>query len=159
MSAVSPIHPAVSGYKTDAIHWQRVLGSPKFDYPIDYWVAILGTQPEIGRIDFLSKWEPNAYCHYHRHLGPMSVLVLEGEHHIIETSATETVHKVRQPGFFAHSAGGDVHMEHGGAQGAVVLFSCQAEDGGKLFEVLDKQGRVLVTATIQSFLDAQKPKS
>ncbi len=158
MSAVSPIHSAVSGYKTDAIQWQRVLGSPKFDYPIDYWVAILGAQPEIGRIDFLSKWEPNAYCHYHRHLGPMSVLVLEGEHHIIETSATETVHKIRQPGFFARSAGGDVHMEHGGPQGAVVLFSCQAQDGGELFEVLDKQGRVLVTATIQSFLDAQKPK-
>ncbi len=159
MSAVSPIHPSVSGYKTDAIQWQRVIGSPKFDYPIDYWVAILGAQPDIGRIDFLSKWEPNAYCHYHRHLGPMSVLVLEGEHHIIETTATETVHKVRKPGFFTHSPGNDVHMEHGGPQGAVVLFSCQALEGGKLFDVLDKHGKVMVTATIQSFLDAQKPKS
>ena len=159
MSAVSPIHPTLSGYKTDAIQWQRVLGSPKFDYPIDYWVAILGTQPELGRIDFLSKWEPNAYCHYHRHLGAMSVLVLEGEHHVIETHGHETVHKIRQPGFFARTQSGDVHMEHGGPQGAVVLFSCQAEAGGKLFEVLDKQGEVMVTATIQSFLDAQKPKS
>jgi len=49
-------------------------------------------------------------------------------------------------------------MEHGGSSGAVVLFSCQAVDGGKLFEVLDKQGRVLATATIQGFLDAQKPR-
>lgn len=159
MSAVSPIHSPLSGYKTDAIQWKRVIGSPKFDYPIDYWVAILGAQPELGRIDFLSKWEPNAYCHYHRHLGPMSVLVLEGEHHIIETSATETVHKIRQPGFFNRSPGGDVHMEYGGPQGAVVLFRCQALEGGKLFDVLDKQGNVMVTATIQSFLDAQKPKS
>lgn len=159
MSAVFPIHAAVAGYRTDAITWQRVIGSPKFDYPIDYWVAILGVNTETGRIDFLSKWEPNAYCHYHRHLGPMSVLVLEGEHHIIETTPSETVHKVRKPGFFARSAGGDVHMEHGGAQGAVVLFMCQAEDDGRLFDVLDKQGNIMVTATIQSFLDAQKPKS
>lgn len=159
MNAVAPLQATVSGYNTAAIAWQRVLGSPKFDYPIDYWVAILGVQPELGRIDFLSKWEPNAYCHYHRHLGPMSVLVLEGEHHIIETTATETVHKVRQPGFFTRSAGGDVHMEHGGPQGAVVLFSCQTHADGKLFEVLDKQGTVLVTATIQSFLDAQKPRA
>ena len=159
MSAVSPLHPVATGYNTEAIQWQRVIGSPKFDYPIDYWVAILGANLETGRIDFLSKWEPNAYCHYHRHLGPMLVLVLEGEQHIIETSPTETVHKVRKPGFFTRSPGHDVHMEHGGPQGAVVLFSCQAVDGGKLFEVLDKQGNVLVTATIQSFLDAQKPKS
>ncbi len=158
MNAVSPLHPVASGYKTDPIIWTRSIGSAKFDYPIDYWVAILGVQPELGRIDFLSRWEPNAYCHYHRHLGPMSVLVLEGEQHIIETSATETIHKVRKPGFFTHSPGGDVHMEHGGSSGAVVLFSCQAVDGGKLFEVLDKQGRVLATATIQGFLDAQKPR-
>ena len=73
-----------SGFKTDAIEWQRIVGSPRFDYPIDYWVAVLGVQPEQGRIDFLSKWEPNAYCHYHRHLGPTTLLVLEGEHHVVE---------------------------------------------------------------------------
>ncbi|MBK6658402.1 MAG: hypothetical protein IPG43_09780 [Proteobacteria bacterium] len=50
-------------------------------------------------------------------------------------------------------------MEHGGPRGAVVLFSCQAVDDGKLFEVLDRQGKVLATATIQGFLDAQKPRT
>lgn len=159
MNAVSPLHAVASGYTTEPITWVRSIGSAKFDYPIDYWVAILGANHETGRIDFLSKWEPNAYCHYHRHLGPMSVLVLEGEQHIIETTPFETIHKVRKPGFFTHSAGGDVHMEHGGPTGAVVLFSCQAVDGGKLFEVLDRQGKVLATATIQGFLDAQKPRA
>ena len=159
MNAVSPLHPVASGYTTQPIIWTRSIGSAKFDYPIDYWVAILGANLETGRIDFLSKWEPNAYCHYHRHLGPMSVLVLEGEQHIIETTPFETIHKVRKPGFYTHSAGGDVHMEHGGPSGAVVLFSCQAVDDGKLFEVLDRQGKVLATATIQGFLDAQKPRA
>ncbi len=152
--AVSP-ETFVSGYKTDAIEWQRIVGTPRFDYPIDYWVAVLGVQPETGQIDFLSKWEPNAYCHYHRHLGPTTVLVLEGEHHVIEKTATETVHKVRTPGFFARNPGGDVHMEFGGPQGAVVFFSVQAVEGGKLFEVMDKDGKVLVTATIDDFLSGK----
>ena len=144
----------VSGYKTDGIQWQRILGTPRFDYPIDYWVAVLGAQPEIGRIDFLSKWEPNAYCHYHRHLGPTTLLVLEGEHHVIETTGTETVHKIRQPGHFSRNPGGDVHMEYGGPQGAVVLFSVEAVDG-KLFDVLDSSGKLLVTATIDDFLNGK----
>lgn len=141
-----------SGFKTDAIEWQRIVGSPRFDYPIDYWVAVLGVQPEQGRIDFLSKWEPNAYCHYHRHLGPTTLLVLEGEHHVVESTATETVHKVRTPGFFARNPGGDVHMEYGGPEGAVVFFSVQAVEG-KLFEVMDKSGKVLATATIDDFVE------
>ncbi|MEQ8662948.1 MAG: hypothetical protein RLW62_19210 [Gammaproteobacteria bacterium] len=147
------IAAARSGYRTDAITWQRVAGSRRFDYPIDYWVAVIGVQPELGRIDFLSKWEPNSYCHYHRHLGAMTTLVLEGEQHVVETRATETIHKVRRPGFCTRSEGGDVHMEYGGPDGAVVLFMCEADSNGRLFEVLDRDGSVLTTATIDSFLD------
>ena len=79
-----PVTPLVSGFDTDNIEWTHVVGSKKFDYPIEYWVAVLGYDKSTGRIDFLSKWAPNAYCHYHRHIGPMSVLVLEGEQHITE---------------------------------------------------------------------------
>ncbi|MBL6750521.1 MAG: hypothetical protein ISP90_08355 [Nevskia sp.] len=144
----------VSGYKTDAIEWMRIVGTPRFEYPIDYWVAVLGVQPEAGRIDFLSKWEPNSYCHYHRHLGPTTLLVLEGEHHVVETTATETIHKIRKPGHFARNPGGDVHMEYGGAEGAVVFFSVQAVDG-KLFDVLAADGKVIVTATIDDFVSGK----
>ena len=151
MNAISPLQPIASGYKTDPITWTRAIGSAKFDYPIDYWTAILGVQPELGRIDFLSRWEPNAYCHYHRHIGPTTTLVLEGEHHIVEESATETVHKVRQAGHFARSNGGDLHMEYGGAQGTVVLFSMQSDDG-RLFDVLDKDLNVLTTTTVEDLM-------
>ena len=145
----------VTGYKPDAIEWQHIVGSPRFDYPIDYWVAVLGVQPEIGQIDFLSRWEPNAYCHYHRHLGDVSLLVLEGEHHVVETTETETVHKIRKPGHFVRNAGGDLHMEYGGPEGAVVFFSCRAVEDGKLFDVLTKDGKVLVTATVDDFLNGK----
>ena len=132
------------------LEWVRVTGTPRFDYPIDYWVAVLDVDASAGRIDFLSRWEPNAYCHYHRHLGETSVLVLEGEHNVVETTATETVHKSRRPGFFATNPGGDIHMEYGGPSGTLVYFSCKAVDGA-LFDVLDKSGRILNTATVEHF--------
>ena len=137
-------------YPSEKLEWTRVTGTPRFDYPIDYWVAVLHVDEEEGRIDFLSRWEPNSYCHYHTHLGETSLLVLEGEHHVVETKNHETVHKTRQPGFFATNPGGDVHMEYGGPQGTLVYFSCKAVDG-KLFDVLDKSGKVLKTATVEEF--------
>ncbi len=137
-------------YPSSELEWVRITGSPRFDYPIDYRVAVLDVDADSGRIDFLSRWEPNAYCHYHRHLGETSVLVLEGEHNVVETTATETVHKQRRPGFFATNPGGDVHMEYGGPQGTLVYFCCQAVDG-KLFDVLDRDGKVLATATVDAF--------
>ena len=73
------------------------------------------------------------------------------EEHVVETTATETVHKVRQAGHFARNNGGDLHMEYGGAQGTVVLFSMQADDG-RLFDVLDKDLNVLTTTTVEDLM-------
>lgn len=70
---------------------------------------MLRVDAEEGRIDFLSRWEPDSYCHYH----------LEG----------------------------DLHMEYGGAEGTHVYFSCKAVDG-KLFDVVDRDGTVLRSATV-----------
>ena len=144
----------VSGLALDHITWIHLAGSPRFDYPIEYWVAVLGVQPEKGRIDFLSKWAPNSYCHLHRHIGETTTLVLEGEQHIVETTPTQTIHKVRKPGFYAHTPGGEVHMEYGGPEGTVVFFSCHA-DNGRLFEVLDTEENVLAVATIEGFLSGK----
>ncbi len=138
-------------YADIPLNWVRVTGSARFDYPIDYSVAVLHVDEQDGRIDFLSRWESDSYCHYHCHVGETSVLVLEGEHHVVETKAHESVHKTRQPGFFATNPGGDVHMEYGGPQGSLVYFSCKAVDG-KLFDVLDKSGTALKTATVDDFV-------
>jgi len=137
-------------YPSRDLEWVRITGTPHFDYPIDYSVAVLDVDAENGRIDFLSRWEPNSYCHYHRHLGETSVLVLEGEHNVVEKTATETVHKQRQPGFFATNPGGDIHMEYGGPEGTLVYFSCNAVDGA-LFDVLANNGKILNTATVEDF--------
>ena len=137
-------------YPSKDLDWMHLTGPPRFDYPIDYWVAVLRADAQAQRIDFLSRWEPNAYCHYHRHLGETSILVLEGEHHVVETHSFETVHKTRAPGFFATNPGGDLHMEYGGDAGSLVYFSCQAVDGD-IFDVVDRDGTILRTATLDDF--------
>lgn len=141
-------------FPQDNLKWSRVTGSPRFDYPIDYQVAVLNVDEAEQRIDFISRWEPDSYCHYHRHLGETSLLVLEGEHHVVETKNFEKVHKTRKPGFFATNPGGDVHMEWGGPEGVLVYFSCKAVDGA-LFDVMDKDGTVLATATVDDFVSGK----
>ena len=49
------------------LHWSHFSGSPRFDYPIDYWGAILHVGDD-GHLDFAYRWAPNSFCHFHRHL-------------------------------------------------------------------------------------------
>lgn len=132
--------------------WVRFVGSPKFDYPIDYSVSVVEADPIVGRIDFVVRWAPNAYCHYHRHLGATVAAVIEGEQHLTETREFETIQKVRRAGFTGQVADGDTHMECAGPDGLTMLFSTYAPDG-RLFEVLDRSGNVLAAATIAEFAD------
>jgi hypothetical protein len=133
------------------LDWQRLTGTPKFDYLIDYSVAVTRVDQKAGLIEFLAKWQPNAFCHFHRHLGRTATWNLEGEHHIVETIPTQTLHKTRRPGFKGQTPAGELHMEFGGAEGSTVLFLCEAVDGGKLFDIVANDGKILATATIDDF--------
>jgi quercetin dioxygenase-like cupin family protein len=111
---------------------------------------------EDGRLEILVKWEPNCYCHFHRHTAETSSLVLEGELLVtdidIETGK-EIGQRVRVAGDFVHKQPGDVHMEQGGANGALVLFNIYApSEEGKLAETLEKDGSVISTSTIEKIL-------
>lgn len=132
--------------------WFHYAGGPKFDYPIDYAVSVVEADVDAGRIDFLGRWAPNSFCHYHRHLGTTVAAVLEGEQHLTETTEFETVTKVRSAGFVGEVPDGEQHMERAGAEGLTILFSVHCPDG-RLFEVLDQDGNVLTAATIAEFLD------
>jgi len=87
-------------------------------------------------------------------------LVLEGELHVtdidIETGK-ELGKRVRVVGDFAHKEPGDVHMEQGGANGALVLFNIYAPEGeGKLAESLKKDGSVISASTMAKILKKRK---
>jgi len=133
------------------LDWQHLKGGPRFDYPIDYSVAVTNVDQAAGLIEFIAKWAPNAYCHYHRHLGRTVSRVLQGEHHIVDTSEYQSLHKTRRPGFQGQSPAGEIHMEYGGAEGATVLFLCEAVEGN-VFEIVAKDGAVIATTTVDDFV-------
>lgn len=118
---------------------------------VDAGYANAGTPWRASRIDFLVRWEADAYCHFHSHLADTTTMVLEGEHHIVETTSTQIIHKVRTVGHYAYSPGGDVHMEYAGPEGTLVFFSMAAADG-RLFEVLDRDHNILTVTTIDDIV-------
>ena len=139
----------------ESLKWRRYTEGDAFDYPIDYSDAVLDVR-EDGRLEILVKWEPNCYCHFHRHTAETSSLVLEGELLVtdidIETGK-EIGQRARVAGGFVHKQPGDVHMEQGGANGALVLFNIYApSEEGKLAETLEKDGSVISTSTIEKIL-------
>jgi quercetin dioxygenase-like cupin family protein len=105
-------------------------------------------------VDLLYRWEPNSYCHFHRHSAHTTSVVLEGELHVIDVDAQtgeEKSVRVRTVGDYASKAPGDVHMERGGPEGALVLFSLYTPDG-LLAETLADDGRVLSQSTMEPIL-------
>ena len=117
----------------------------------DHWASVLSARSD-GHIDILFRWEPNSYCHFHRHLVDTTTTVLKGEHHVIEMEkGVEIEHKVRLAGDYAHKPAGDVHMEYAGPSGSLLLFNMYAPDG-RLFEILDKDENVLTLATSEDLV-------
>tara|TARA_X000000368_G_C22671760_1_gene554247 strand:- start:25 stop:477 length:453 start_codon:yes stop_codon:yes gene_type:complete len=137
------------------LKWKHYNEGDKFDYPIKYSESILDAR-EDGRLEILVKWEPNCYCHFHRHTAETSSVVLEGELHVTDIdikTGKEIGKRLRAVGDFAHKEPGDVHMEQGGANGALVLFNIYAPEGdGKLAESLKKDGSVVSASTMAKIL-------
>ena len=139
--------------KNGDLRWKRFTGSDAFDYPIDYSAALLHAR-EDGHAELLYRWEPDSYCHFHRHTADTTSIVLAGELHVIDIdleTGAELEHRVRKAGDYAHKAPGDVHMERGGPEGALVLFSLYTDDG-VLAESLARDGTVLGTSTLAPLL-------
>ena len=155
-SSLADKFPSLSNFDTSTIEWMDFDDDPQFDYPINYSIGILGACPELGTVDFLGRWAPNSYCHFHRHVGDTTSLVIEGEQHTVETVNGESIHKVRRAGDYAQKPGGEAHMEYAGAEGSLVFFSMKAVDG-KVFEVLANDQTVLAATLYEDFIKGELP--
>ena len=107
----------MSRLQSNRLDWQHLTGSPQFDYPIDYSVAVTSFDQAADVIEFIAKWAPNSYCHYHRHLRRTATRVLQGGHHIIETTELQILHKTRRSGFQGQTPAGELILEYGGPDG------------------------------------------
>lgn len=141
------------------LRWKHFTGDEKFDYPIDYYAALLRAN-EDGHVDLLYRWAPNSYCHFHRHTAITTSTVLEGELHVIDvdpSTGEELNRKIRYPGDFVSKEPGDVHMECGGPDGALVLFNLYSTDG-ILAETLASDGSVVSTSTMDQILKGKSSR-
>ncbi len=135
------------------VDWTHMEGGPEFDYPIEFDVAVLGSQADLGTLDLLVRFAPHSHCHFHRHVAATRTLVLQGEHHVFDVGSNgETVHKIKPAGTYSQSPSGEIHMERGGPDGAIVLFNLHSPTG-VLFETLDADHNVLAQSTIESMSD------
>lgn len=128
-----------------ALKWHHYTEAES-DFPISYWGAILDID-DAGHLTLLYRWDPGAYCHFHRHTCETASLVLEGELHVtaFEDGVPGDTY-VRVKGDYAKKPPGDIHMEQGGDNGALVLFQLYAPEGG-LTEQLDSNGEALRAMT------------
>ena len=137
------------------LKWKHYKDIENFDYRIDYADAVLDAR-EDGRLEILVKWAPNSFCHFHRHTAETSSVVIQGELHVSDIdieSGKKTSSRVRKVGDFVHKEPGDIHMEQGGPEGALVLFNIYAPEGdGSLAESLAQDGKVLSVSTMKKIL-------
>ncbi len=86
--------------------------------------------------------------------------VLEGELLVIDidpNTGEETGRVLKKAGRYAHKPAGDTHIEVGGPEGALVLFSIYAPYGN-LVEALARDGSVADTTTLAPILESQRRK-
>ncbi len=142
------------------LRWKHFLGGEDFDYPINYWAALLHATDD-GHVDLLYRGEANCYCHFHRHTARTTSTVLAGELNVVDIdleTGKESNHRVRSAGDYACKEPGDVHMEYGGPDGAVVLFNIYSPDG-ILAESLSRDRQVLGTSRLDDILQGKALRS
>ena len=135
-------HPATGS----DIGWKTFADLPGFTY------KILHVDVDRREIDMLFRFEPNGMCFHHRHLTPVTSIVLEGEHVVKEydSDGNERI-SVRPTGRYTVSeSGGDAHIEGGGENGAVVLFNFRGADD-HIYDIMDEKLNVVREVSIHDF--------
>ena len=119
---------------------------------LSFWV--LSVNETRQHVDMLFRLDPFARCVPHRHVGPTTTLVVEGEHRTYaHSSGAWTIDEVRPPGTFDAHDGDSTHIEEGGPDGAIIVLSMQAVDG-VIWELLDERGCVTDATTVEGFVRA-----
>jgi hypothetical protein len=140
-------------FDSSAVRWREVTGEVfsrvhlvRHDY------TILAHDAAAGTLDMVIRWrDDGGHCPLHRHTAATtSVLVLEGEQHVqdILRDGSLAPVTVRRAGDYALlSDDGLAHLEGGGPSGGLAFFGSHTSDG-RLYEIIDDDGEVLVDITI-----------
>jgi hypothetical protein len=133
------------------IKWQA-LG----DYT-GFVISVLHVDEAANSADFIVKFEPDTCSILHRHLADTHTFVIEGDHVIYEMDGE--MRESRPVGrYTATRAGEDRHMEGGGPDGCVLLYSVRGTTEA-LFDLLDQGGAsvgTMVTGDLRAVFDMQE---
>ena len=122
-----------------------------FSFYEGFVYKLLDVDVERRTVEMMLKFEPSSVCFYHRHLGPVASVVLEGEHHIEEIQDDGSrLTKVRRAGEFTMSHGSHAHIEGGGETGGVIFFSFRA-DQDHIYDIMDPELNILREVSVQDF--------
>lgn len=144
-----------SAFDPDRYAWRLVTGGTELSYKVRHDYTILGYDLAAGTLDMVVRWQGDGgHCPIHRHTATTTILVLEGEQHLwdLHPDGTRGKEKVRRAGDYALTVGDALpHLERGGKKGGTVFFGNHASDG-RLYEILDEEGKVVVDVTMESLL-------
>ncbi len=131
----------MGSFESGRYRWREVTGEPGLSYKVRHDYTILGYDLGAGTLDMLVRWAGDGgHCPIHRHRATTTVLVLEGEQHLVDLfpGGGRGEPKVRRAGDYALTVGdADPHLECGGADGGVAFFGNHSESG-LLYELLDE---------------------
>jgi len=143
----------------DRYKWREVTGEPGQSFKIRHDYTILGHDLAAGTLDMLVRWAGDGgHCPIHRHVSTTTVLVIAGEQHLwdLHPDGTRGAHRVRRAGDYALTLGDALpHLERGGAEGGVVFFGNHSDDG-RLYEVFDEHGKLVIDVTMALLVDDWK---
>ena len=131
--------------------WREVTPSGE-SYLVHHWYTILGHDAAAGTLDMLVRWgNDGGHCNLHRHVATTTVFVLEGEQHLYDYDANGKLAdrpRIRRKGDYGLSVGRErPHLERGGPEGGIALFSTHCNDG-VLYEILDDRLDLIYPITI-----------
>ena len=146
---------APNGFDPSRHKWREVKGEPGLSYKVRHDYTILGHDEGAGALDMVVRWAGDGgHCPLHRHVATTTVLVLDGEQHLwdVHSDGSHDNHRVRRAGDYALSTGDALpHLERGGDFGGLAFFGCHTDDG-RLYEILDEEGKLVVNVTIETLV-------
>jgi len=146
---------AQSCFDPSRYKWREVTGGPELSYKVRHDYTILGYDLAAGTLDMVVRWtDDGGHCPIHRHLATTTVLVLEGEQHLVDLhpGGKRGEPKVRRAGDYALTVGDALpHLERGGAEGGLAFFGNHSNDG-VLYEILDEDLKLVADVTMETLV-------
>ena len=97
-------------------------------------------------VDLVVRFAPDQTVTMHNHLAQTNMFIIQGELRMYEPDGS--IRERRPAGRYYVGRTNDVHSEGGGPDGAVVFYSMRADDEDNVLEVMDDDGNVTATLTM-----------